>query len=234
MLMRNWIWMLAVLVALSFGAALSAQESKPEKAPEGEEKEGEKEGEKAEEEDYLAKLKAQFKDVDKVVGTVTVTDADIKSYEKYEQEFDDFVDSDAKFEELSDKSLKEAFDYAITSEKYLAWAKARSLSAEDWLRKACRIMIFSVRDSLGGPGMEEQIKSLKEMKTEMEKLKDQLSAEEYKESMDQIDKSIAQLEGMRDFGKSLPAPTEAEAALLKKTDEEDSKDEDGEDKDDMD
>lgn len=232
--MRNWIWMLAIAITLMFGTALNAQEGKEGEKP-AKEGEGEKEGEKEKEEaDPIETLKKQFKDIDTVIGSVTITQADLDSYKKYEKEFDDFAESDAKLEELSEKSLKEAFDYAVKSEKYLEWAAKRELKAEDWLRKALRIVVLGIREQFNGPEYDEQIESMREMKKEIEKMKDQLPEEDFKESMKQMDEAIAQLESLRDFGKSLPAPTEAEAALLKKANEGGSDDEEGEKEDSMD
>lgn len=225
---------IAAVFALSFAAPLFAQEGeKKEEGKRAEEgkKEVEKEGEEKEgeaEEDDLTRMKKQFKDVDKVIAGVTLTKEDIESYEKHEDAFDEFVDSDEKFEKLANKNIKEAFDYAIKSEKYLAWAKERELEAETWLRKAVRILTFETRQDLAD--MDETVEEMKEWKKTLEDLKDTMTDEEYKEAIKETDDAIKMLEGMSEFAKSLPAPTEAEAKLF--VDEEDG--DEGEDEDSMD
>lgn len=219
--------MLAVVAAFGLGVAapVYAQDAeKPAKEAgkeEGKKEEGKKDGE-AEDESEIGQLKKQFKDVDKVIAGVTLTQADLDSYEKHEEAFENYMEGDEKFEELADKSIKEAFDYAVKSEKYLAWAKERELNGEEWLRKAVRILVFEIRSDL--MDMDDMVESMKEWKETLKEMKDTMSEEEYKEAVKETDEAIKSFEEMRDFAKSLPAPTEAEAKLLKENDDEEDDD----------
>jgi hypothetical protein len=206
--MRNWIWMLAVLIALSFGTALSAQESKPEKAPEAEEKEGEKE------EDALEHYRAMFKDFDTVIGKTTVTEEGIKGYLDHHQSFRDAMKKDEKFEELKKKSLKEAFDYAVKSEIATAWAKEKSVELDSWLRQTMRVMALTFRAQIA-ESVESQKEMLAAQRKQVEEMKSELSDEEYKEYITALDEGDKALKDWQAMGDGLPKGTDAEDKLLK-------------------
>jgi hypothetical protein len=211
MLMRNWIWMLAVLTALSFSTALFAQESKPEKAPEGEEKEAEGE---EKEEDALAHYKAMFKDIDTVIGKTTVTEEGIKGYLDHHETFRDAMKKDKKFEELKEKNLKEAFDHAVKSEIATAWAKEKGVELDSWLRQTLRVMVLTFRAQI-----EESVAAQKEalaaQRKQVEELKSELSDEEYKEYIKALDEGDQALKDWGAMSDGLAKPTDAEDKVLK-------------------
>ncbi|MCB9894110.1 MAG: hypothetical protein H6839_06670 [Planctomycetes bacterium] len=244
--MKIWSWMLALLAVACMGAtapALKAQDAGKEEKPAGEAKKdagGEaKEGEDKEgkeepgEEDPVANLKAVFKDVDTVIKDVKLTQEDIDSYLKHNDSFDKAMKEDEKFEELKDKSVKEAFDHAIKSDKFKAWAEKEGVKGEDWLRKAVRIMVLNFKLSVG-PGIDEQIKSIEDQKAMVESMKEMLSEEEYKEAMDAIEEGVKTLKAMKEIAEGLPTPSEEEKKLIEANREKidaagGSDDEDGED-----
>jgi hypothetical protein len=199
--MRNWIWMLAIMAALTFSTALSAQVGSKE--AEGEEKEGEaKEEEKT---DYAA----LFKDAETVIEKITVSEDDIKSYLKHDASFTKAMKKDAKWNELKKKNLKEAHDHGVKSETYLAWAKENTVDAATWLTKAMRIMCITF------PGLvDEQLEAIKTQRAELEKVKGEYSEEEVKAYSDMLDAQEKDMKAAKEGIAKLPKATDAEAKLI--------------------
>ena len=226
--MRIWNWMLALLAVACMSVALptlNAQdmggEDKPaeEKKPDGDKKDDAEDkdddsDDEDKEEDPVEELKSLFKDVDKVIDGVKLTEEDIKSYIAHTDSFDTAMEEDEKFEELKDKSIKEAYDYAVKSDKYTAWATKEGVDA-DWLKKAIRIMVLNFKTSMSGD-LDEQVKALEEQKKMIEGMKGDLGEEEYKEAVEGLDEALKMMKGMGEVAKGLPAPTEEEAKLLEK------------------
>ena len=225
--MKMWNWMLALLAVACMGAAvpaLKAQDMGKAEKPAGEAKkdaageekkdEGKDEAkEEPAEDDPVANLKAVFKGVDEVIKDVKLTQEDIDSYVKHNESFDKAMAEDEKFEELKDKSIKEAFDYAIKSDKYKAWAEKEGVKAEDWLRKAVRVMVLNFKLSVGAD-IDEQIEGLAEQRKMVESMKEMLSKEEYDEAMKALDDGAKTLKGMKEIAEGLPAPSEEEKKLI--------------------
>lgn len=211
--MRLLSWMLALMMMVGGASMLSAQEGEKPKDDKVEEKEVEKEGEEKEETD-LQKFQRIFKGADEVIKGVEVKQADIDLYKKHSDSFDEAMAEDEKFEELKDKSIKEAFDHALKSEKYLAWAKENELNAEDYLRKSIRITVlqfkFQVED-----GADEQIKQLEEAKNMIEGMKEMMDEETYNESMASITEGLELIKGMKEIADGFKAANEEEAKLIK-------------------
>ncbi|MCB9932596.1 MAG: hypothetical protein H6841_04150 [Planctomycetes bacterium] len=196
------------------GEKPAAEKKADEKAEEGKEGEEGEEGEEKEE-DPVADFEKVFKDVDKVVDSVKVTDEDIQSFLKHNDSFDEAMEKDEKFEELKDKNIKEAFDHAVKSEIYKAWADKNGLKAEDWLRKAVRIMVLNVKVNMG-PSMAEQAEMIAEQRKMVEGMKDMLGEEEYKEAIKAIEDGEKTLKGMTKVIDGLPAGTDEEKKLIEK------------------
>lgn len=236
--MGFWKFVLAVLAMVCISASvptLQAQEKGAEgdkpaagekKADEGKEGEEAEEGEEGEEgeEDPVENLKQVFKDVDKVIDGVAITEADIEAHLKYNKSFDEAMEKDEKFEELKDKSIKEAYDHAVKSETYKAWAEKNGLKAEDYLRKSIRIMVLNFKLTIG-PQMKEQQESLAEQRKMVEGAKEMLGEEEYKEAMKSLDEADKMLKGMVEVADGLPAASDEEKKLIEKYAEKLSEDE---------
>ncbi len=225
--MGFWKFVLAVLAMVCLSASvptLQAQEKgaegdKPaeEKKADEKEAEGDEEGDDEEEEDAdpVENMKKMFKDVDKVIDTVKIAEADIESYLKHNKSFDEAMEKDEKFEELKEKNIKEAFDHALKSDTYKAWAEKNELKAEDYLRKAIRIMILNFRVNFG-PQIKEQLDGLAEQRKMVESAKESIPAEDYNEAIKALDEADKMLKGMSEIIDGLPAGSDEEKKLIEK------------------
>ncbi|MCZ7605649.1 MAG: hypothetical protein M5U25_06135 [Planctomycetota bacterium] len=225
--MGFWKFVLAVLAMVCLSASvptLQAQEKgaegdKPaeEKKADEKEAEGDEEGDDEEEEnaDPVENMKKMFKDVDKVIDTVKIAEADIESYLKHNKSFDEAMEKDEKFEELKEKNIKEAFDHALKSESYKAWAEKNELKAEDYLRKSIRIMILNFRVNFG-PQIKEQLDGLAEQRKMVESAKESIPAEDYNEAIKALDEADKMLKGMSEIIDGLPAGSDEEKKLIEK------------------
>lgn len=225
--MGFWKFVLAVLAMVCLSASvptLQAQEKgaegdKPaeEKKADEKEAEGDEEGDDEEEEnaDPVENMKKMFKDVDKVIDTVKIAEADIESYLKHNKSFDEAMEKDEKFEELKEKNIKEAFDHALKSDTYKAWAEKNELKAEDYLRKSIRIMILNFRVNFG-PQIKEQLDGLAEQRKMVESAKESIPAEDYNEAIKALDEADKMLKGMSEIIDGLPAGSDEEKKLIEK------------------
>ncbi len=220
-------WMLAVAVALMTGAAApmysqeggAAPEQKPEekveKKEEGkepakeEEKDVEKEGEERDE-TFDQMLAAVLKDIGEVTGKVEATEDDVKALIKHHEPMNKVMRGDAKFTELKSKNMKQAFEYLIKHEGYMAYCKQEGLECELATRKMLRVRTGFMREHLPAL-LDDLIKSQKAM---IEEYKEMLPEEDYKEAV----KGLADAEEMFKKAKkeleTIPAPTDAEKKLF--------------------
>jgi hypothetical protein len=225
----------AALVAglsMVFGSALMAQdtpapEPKPaekpadpapekpkesEKAPEGDKKEEPKKEEKKEE---LSDVEKMFKGLDEVTGKIEATDADFKAYIKHGKELETLTEADEKLTKLLEKNMKEGFDALIKHEKYLAFAKSKELDAEKFARATLRVMTTYLKVNTEtmlkteAEKIDAGVKELEKMKMEGE-----LTEEQFKKAMIEVEQSRKQLADVKKALKMIPGPTEAETKLL--------------------
>jgi hypothetical protein len=229
--MGFWKFVLAVLAMVCLGASVPtlqaqekgaegdkpAEEKKDDKKKDEEEKGDEEKDDEGDEEeaDPVENMKKLFKDVDKVIDSVKIAEADIESYLKHSESFDEAMEKDEKFEELKDKSIKDAFDHALKSETYKAWAEKNELKAEDWLRKAIRIMVLNFKVNYG-PQIKEQQEGLAEQRKMVESMKEMIPAEDYNEAIQGLDEADKMLKGMGDVIEGLPAASDDEKKLIEK------------------
>ena len=210
-----------ILAVLAAGAALTlaapsmAQEAQPkgeekpkEEPKHVEKKEGEKAGEK--ESEAEAKLANVYKDIDQVVGKVEAGEGDFKLFLKHYSAIDKLTKADAKFQELTEKNLKEAFDHLVKAEKFTAWAKENGVEAEKFLKVAMRIYLLTLK-TVGLKATEEK---LADSKKEIESIKDDMPADEYKQYMAMLDSVSKDIAAMRKAMAVISGPTEAEAKLI--------------------
>lgn len=179
-----------------------------EKAPEGDKKEEPKTAPK-EEESGFAKM---FKGLGDVTGKVEAAEADFKTFLKNYAEMDKLTEGDEKFQALSNTSLKEAFDYMLKNEKYLAWAKEKGLDGEKYLRISMRIVTIHIKSS-AKDSFKEAEKAIEEGIKQIEGMKDQMPAEDYKNALAEMEKAKKEMASMLKTIEALPGPTEAEAKL---------------------
>lgn len=211
--MRLLSWMMAVMMMVGGASMLSAQDSDKPKEGKVEEKEVEKEGEEKEETD-LQKFQRVFKGADEIIKGLEIKQADIDLYKKHSDSFDEAMAEDEKFEELKETSIKEAYDHAIKSEKYLAWAKKNELNAEDYLRKSIRITVLQFKYQVED-GADEQLKQLEEAKTMVEGMKEMMDEETYNETMKSVTEGIDLIKGMKEIAEGFKAASEEETKLIK-------------------
>lgn len=159
--------------------------------------------------DPVAMYRKMVKDLKDVTGEVTFTQADIDSMAEHMPELDKLMDDDEEFEDLKEKSIKEAFDYVIKSDKFVKWAKEKGLD-ETWMRKCLRIM--TCRWKMMIP---EQKKTMEEALTEIENQREEMGEEMYamyKEMIEEQAKMLADIEKI--FDTDVPGPTDDEKKLL--------------------
>lgn len=226
-MIRLLVAVLAVGAMTWFASALPAQEAPatPKEEPKGEEKPKEepkqpekKEEDKAAEEDYGAMFERVFKDLDKVTGKIELSEDDVKLALKHHEGVQKVFKGDKEFKKLQEKNLKEAFDYAVKNEKFLAWAKENSLDGERLVRISLRLMTIALKAQT-----KEQIKTghetIEASRKQVEDAKADSGEETYKAQVKALDKNKKMLDQMSKAIDGIPGPTEAEAKLVKANEE---------------
>ncbi len=158
-------------------------------------------------------FEAMLKDVDKVVGGVTFNADDMKVFKEKWAAATKELKKDAKFKELKETNVKEAYDQAITVAEYKKWATDNKVSAEDFLKKGMRIILQHVK--LEAPDMikqgREQIDGGRKM---LDAYKDKLGEKKYAEQSAQLDDATKMLDGMEKGCALIPDPSADEKKLL--------------------
>ena len=224
---------LTALVVCAVTACASAQDApRPDKPGEkagpekttdkeegkaGDENKGKEDAGDAEEKpapnDTVARHKRLLKDISDVIGTVTVSEADVKSWLDHRADFEKAMLADEDFGAKRAVSLKQAFDHALTSEVYTAWAKGENLNAEDWLRKSLRIKVLNYRLR----ALKEAPEQREALKAKLEKIegeKQNLSTGEYENAKAAIADTQDLLTKLETYVKTLPEPSEPEKKAL--------------------
>ncbi|MBX3460113.1 MAG: hypothetical protein KF696_09175 [Planctomycetes bacterium] len=211
--MRKMKWMLVVAAMFAIAAVaapLSAQMGGKSEEP-SKEKEKKEEPENPEDADKLSvQLKKNLKGIEDVTGKVEFTEADLKATLKHHADLDKLFEGDEKFETLKQSNMKEAFDYIVKNEKYVAWAKKNEVDADAFMRKTLRLRTnfykLYLPDYLDGI-----IKKQREM---MEGFKDMIPEDEYKTAMAELDKAAEDFKACRKILEGVPGPTDAEKKLI--------------------
>lgn len=210
-----------------FAPALTAQmgqpkggEEKPkaggEEKPEG--KEEPKEEPKAEE-NQADKMEKLFKNLDEVTGKTEYTEDDVKNFIKHHDEIKKLTEADAEFKKKSDANLKEAFDYLVKNEKWVAWCKEKGVDADKYLRKHLRIMTTYMKIKFEDIA-KNAIENIDGFKKMLEEMKGEMEEADYKKQMEQIDQAKKDVERMNKAIQTSPGPTDAEKKALTAHEEE--------------
>lgn len=215
--MRKMKWMLAIAAMFAVAAVaapLSAQMGGDKEEPKKEEpkkEEPKEEPESPEDADKLSvKLKKTLKGIDEVTGKVEFAEADVKAYLKHFEDLDKMMEGDEKFEALKESNMKEAFDYIIKNEKYLAWAKKNEVDAEAFMRKSLRLRTTFYKLYL--PDMLDGI--IKKQREMIEGFKDMIPEDEFKKAMSELDAAAEDFKACRKVLETVPGPTDAEKKVI--------------------
>ena len=107
------------------------------------------------------------------------------------------------------------FNSILNDGAYRAWANAKDLSGEMWLKKSMRIMAMIMRSSIEANNSEEQF-DLKSQLEELEAMRAQMDEESYQQMKQAMEAGAGAMQGLSDSFKYLPVPTETETMLLAK------------------
>lgn len=120
---------------------------------------------------------------------------------------------DQKSGEEDDEYLD--FNSILNDAAYRAWADAKDINGEMWLKKSMRVMAMIMRSSIEANNSEEQF-DLKSQLEELETMRPQMDEETYQQMKEAMEAGAAAMQGLSDSYKYLPVPTEAETMLLAK------------------
>lgn len=154
-----------------------------------------------------------LKDVDKVISGVNYDEKDMKSFTDHWKSTSNLLEKDEKFNKLKDQNVKEAFDYAVKHEKYVAWAKEKGVDADKFMRKGMRIFLQHIKIVMGDQSKTLR-KNLDDARAMIEQFKEYMTEEKYKEQIAELDNAAKNLETMENAFKKVPDPTDAEKKLL--------------------
>jgi hypothetical protein len=145
------------------------------------------------------------------VRDVRFTEDDVQSLISL---WDDF---NAVGDENADQEEKEYIDFnsILNDEAYRAWADAKGLSGEMWLKKSMRIMAMIMRSSIEANNSEEQF-DMKAQLQELEEMKAQMDEEAYRQMKEAMEAGAAAMQGLDNAYKHLPVPADSEKMLLAK------------------
>jgi hypothetical protein len=107
------------------------------------------------------------------------------------------------------------FSTILNDAEYLSWAKERDLDSDMWLKKTMRIMAVIMRAEIEENESGETFDMEAQMK-EIEEMRAQVGEEAYQQMKEALAAGAAALQGMEDFHKHLPVPSDAEKAVLTK------------------
>ena len=99
--------------------------------------------------------------------------------------------------------------------EYLAWAQAKGINSQAWLKKTMRIIAVMMQTEMEANNSEEQI-DLQEQLKELEAMRDQMGEDVYQQALKAMTDASAAMQGLDNAYKYLPVPTEAEKQLLEK------------------
>jgi hypothetical protein len=107
------------------------------------------------------------------------------------------------------------FNTILNDAEYLSWAKSRGLDSDIWLKKTMRIMAIIMRAEIEENSSGEAF-DMKTQLEELEEMRTQVGEEAYQQMKQALEAGAAMMQGMEDFHKHLPVPSDTEKALLTK------------------
>ncbi len=192
---------LALLLGVAVAMPVNAQDNKDEPPAKDEPKSS------------MPDFEKLLKDVDKVISDVNYDENDMKSFKEHWKSTSNLLEKDDKFNKLKDLNVKEAFDYAVKHEKYVAWAKEKGVDADKFMRKGMRIFLQHIKLVMADQSKTLR-KNLDDARAMVEQFKEYMTEEKYNEQIAELDKAGKNLETMENAFKKVPEPTDAEKKLL--------------------
>jgi hypothetical protein len=105
------------------------------------------------------------------------------------------------------------FDVIVRDPAYEAWCRDRGLEPETFFRGLLRLEALRMRED-GLSGLERARAELPEQEAELEKMRERVGEEAYREGLAALEAAAAMVEETRDLMAGLPVPSAEEAALL--------------------
>ena len=189
--------------------------------------------------DWAAAFESFIDEVGAYIAPVRFAQADVDSFIAHWKEVSELFEDEGEEAEIDSMddiaaSLAEAtamITGASSDPQFRAWAAKAGVDADDWMRKAMRIEMYSQQKAMGEQAAELDAEAqIAELESQRETYGD--------EATDAIIEGIRGMAAMRDGLLSLPAPTAAESELLDRNwarleammeDEESADDDDGSD-----
>jgi len=198
------------------GQGLMAQDAPP-KAEEKPKEEPKAEEPKVEDTSVTGRLAKLFKGLDTITGKTEINEEAMKLVIKHQPGLEKVGKGDAEFKKAKESSFKEAHDYLLKNDKYLAWAKENSLDPADFLKKFLRVFTTHLKGEIETK-LKEAIEGIPEQEKMLKTYKDSgdITEEEYNKYLKEIADGKADIEkAIKSLATLIPGPTEAEAKLLK-------------------
>ncbi len=105
------------------------------------------------------------------------------------------------------------FDVIVRDRDYEAWCRDRGLKPETFFRGLLRLEALRMREE-GLSGLERASAELPEQEAELEKMRERVGEEAYREGLAALEAAAAMVEETRELMAGLPVPSAEEAALL--------------------
>ena len=148
--------------------------------------------------------------ISEFVKDVRFNEKDVHDFINQRDEFNAFgEEQDSDDEEYVD------FNSILNDPAYLSWAKSKGLDSDDWLKKSMRITAVMMRTQMEENMSESQF-DMTDQLAELEKMRDQMGEEMYLQMKQALEAGAAAMQGLNNFYKELPDPTDTEKALLLK------------------
>jgi len=148
--------------------------------------------------------------ISEFVKDVRFNEKDVHDFINQRDEFNAFgEEQDSDDEEYVD------FNSILNDPAYLYWAKSKGLDSDDWLKKSMRITAVMMRTQMEENMSESQF-DMTDQLAELEKMRDQMGEEMYLQMKQALEAGAAAMQGLNNFYKELPVPTDTEKALLLK------------------
>ena len=148
--------------------------------------------------------------ISEFVKDVRFNEKDVHDFINQRDEFNAFgEEQDSDDEEYVD------FNSILKDPAYLSWAKSKGLDSDDWLKKSMRITAVMMRTQMEENMSGSQFDMTGQL-AEIEKMRDQMGEEMYLQMKQALEAGAAAMQGLNNFYKELPDPTDTEKALLLK------------------
>jgi hypothetical protein len=120
---------------------------------------------------------------------------------------------DGAFVERAFRDGRYDFDVIVRDPAYEGWCRDRDLRPERFFEGLLRLEALRMR-AQGLPGLERARAELPERKAELERMRDRVGDEAYREGVAALEAAAAMVEETRDLMAGLPVPSAEEETLL--------------------